>query len=37
MKKNTQKVHTIKSRAPQFGRLTVLVGALIATGVLPPL
>ena len=37
MKKNKQKADTKQSRVPQFGRLTLLVGALVATGVLPPL
>lgn len=37
MKKNKQKADKMQTSAPQFGRLTLLVGALIATGVLPPL
>ena len=37
MKKNKPKADKIQTRAPQFGRLTLLVGALVATGVLSPL
>ena len=37
MKKNAQKTGTIKTFAPQFGRVTLLVGALVATGVMSPL
>lgn len=37
MKKNKQKTDAIQTRVPQFGRLTLLVGALVATGVLSPL
>lgn len=37
MKKNKQKTDAINTRVPQFGRLTLLVGALVATGVLSPL
>jgi len=37
MKKNKQKADTKQPRAPQFGRLTLLVGALVASGVLSPL
>jgi filamentous hemagglutinin family protein len=37
MKKTTQNTIPKQTRAPQIGRVTLLVGALIATGVLPPL
>lgn len=37
MKKNKQKTDAIQTRVPQLGRLTLLVGALVATGVLSPL
>ncbi|VVC83085.1 filamentous haemagglutinin family protein [Sideroxydans sp. CL21] len=37
MKNDKQKVGTKQTRVPQIGRLTLLVGALIATGVLSPL
>lgn len=37
MKKDKKAVGTKQTRTPQIGRLTLLVGALVATGVLSPL